>query len=49
MQTYRTVNDLAFKNQNLFSSLLFEKIKQKLQNKHKNEILANMSHEIAHL
>lgn len=44
--TYRTVNDLAFKNQNLFSSLLFEKNKAETANKHKNEILANMSHEI---
>ena len=43
---YRTVNDLALKNQNLFSSLRSEKIKAETANKHKNEILANMSHEI---
>ena len=44
--TYRTVNDLASKNENLFSSLVFEKNKAEAANKHKNEILANMSHEI---
>ncbi len=43
---YRTVHDLAMKNNSLLQSLTVEKEKAERANKHKNEILANMSHEI---
>jgi signal transduction histidine kinase/CheY-like chemotaxis protein len=43
---YRTVHDLAMRNDSLLRSLTLEKEKAEQANKHKNEILANMSHEI---
>lgn len=43
---YRTVHDLAMRNDSLLRSLTSEKEKAEQANKHKNEILANMSHEI---